>query len=74
MLPRKRVLNRALRRRVAVNTVGGETLFTGRLADFDDTSYVLEQCETVPGPGETANPISGRQYFDRVHGFLTELT
>lgn len=73
MLPRKRVLNKALRRRVAVNTVSGETLFTGRLADFDDSTYVLEQCETVTAPGETANPIAGRQYFDRVHGFLTEL-
>lgn len=73
MLPRKRVLNKALRRRVAVNTVTGETLFTGRLADFDDTTYVLEQCETVAAHGETAQPIAGRQYVDRVHGFLTEL-
>jgi hypothetical protein len=56
-----------------VNTVSGETLFTGRLADFDDQCYVLEACETIAAPGETPNPISGRQYFDRVHGFLTEL-
>jgi hypothetical protein len=56
-----------------VNTVSGETLFTGRLADFDDSTYVLEACETVTAPGETASPIAGRQYFDRAHGFLTEL-
>lgn len=73
MFPRKRVLNKVLRRRVAVNTVTGETLFIGRLADFDDGCYVLEQCETVASPSENPKPIAGRQYFDRIHGFLTEL-
>jgi small nuclear ribonucleoprotein (snRNP)-like protein len=67
------VLDKALRRRVAVNTIEGDTLFTGRLAEYDGTTFVLEQCETVPNPGETANPIAGRQYVDRIHGFLTEL-
>lgn len=67
------VLDKALKRRVALNTVEGETLFTGRLAEYDDTTYVLEQCETVPAAGETAQPITGRQYVDRIHGFITEL-
>ena len=60
-------------RRVALNTVDGETLFTGRLADFDSETFVLDQCETVPGPGETPQPIKGRQYIDRIHGWLQEL-
>jgi small nuclear ribonucleoprotein (snRNP)-like protein len=67
------VLDKALRRRVALNTVDGETLFTGRLVEYDAETFVLEQCETIPAPGETARPIKGRQYVDRIHGFLTEL-
>jgi hypothetical protein len=67
------VLDKVLRRRVALNTVDGETLFTGRLAEYDSETYVLEDCQTVPAPGEIPNPIKGRQYVDRIHGFLTEL-
>jgi hypothetical protein len=67
------VLRKALRRRVAFNTLTGQTLFTGRLAEFDGKTYVLEACETYPGPGETAREIKGRQYIDREHGFLSEL-
>ena len=67
------VIENARNRRVALNTVDGETLFTGRLADFDSETFVLDQCETVPGPGETAQPIKGRQYIDRIHGWLQEL-
>lgn len=70
---RKPALSKALRRRVAVNTPEGQTLFIGRLAEFDRETYVLEQCETVVAPGETPQPIAGRHYVDRVHGFLTEL-
>ena len=67
------VIENARNRRVALNTVDGETLFTGRLADFDSETFVLDQCETVPGPGETPQPIKGRQYIDRIHGWLQEL-
>ena len=67
------VIENARNRRVALNSVDGETLFTGRLADFDSETFVLDQCETVPGPGETAQPIKGRQYIDRIHGWLQEL-
>jgi hypothetical protein len=67
------VLDRALRRRVAVNFLGNEAAFVGRLAEFDAETYVLEECETIPAPGETAQPIRGRQYVDRLHAFLQEL-
>lgn len=67
------VVEAARNRRVALNTVEGETLFTGRLADYDSETWVLDQCETVPGPGETPQPIKGRQYVDRIHGWLQEL-
>jgi hypothetical protein len=50
----------------------GVTLFAGRLASFDKDTYVLEQCETIPAPGETPNPLPGRHYVDRVHAFITE--
>jgi small nuclear ribonucleoprotein (snRNP)-like protein len=72
---RKRELSKALNRRVAVNLVdNGVTLFVGRLAGFDKDTYVLEQCETAPGPGETPNSLPGRQYIDRIHAFITEST
>lgn len=72
---RKRELSKALNRRVAVNLVdNGVTLFVGRLAAFDKDSYVLEQCETAPPPGEVASPLPGRQYIDRIHAFITEST
>jgi hypothetical protein len=67
------VLDNALRRLVAVNALDGDTLFTGRLAEYDDQTYVLEKCETVPAANEVAQPIVGRQYVDRIHVFLTEL-
>ena len=67
------VIENARNRRVALNSVDGETLFVGRLADYDAETYVLDQCETVPGPGETPQPIKGRQYVDRIHGWLQEL-
>ena len=73
MFTRKRGLTKALNRRVAVNLIdNGVTLFAGRLAGFDKDTYVLEQCETIPGPGETPNPLPGRQYVDRIHAFITE--
>lgn len=74
MFTRKPVLDKALRRRVAVNFLENDFVFTGRLAEYDDTTYVLEQCETHPAPNEVAQPIKGRQYVDRIHAFLTELS
>lgn len=67
------MLDKALRRRVAVNFLDTDSIFTGRLAEYDNTTYVLEQCQTVPGPGETARDIPGRQYVDRIHVWLQEL-
>lgn len=73
MFTRKPVLDKALRRRVAVNFLAGYGDFTGRLAEYDGKTFVIEQCETIPAPGETAQPIAGRQYIDRTHAFLQEL-
>jgi hypothetical protein len=70
---RNTVLRKALRRRVAINFLDGHGGFIGRLAEFDSDTYVLEQCTTIPAPGETAQPIAGRQYVDRIHAFLQEL-
>lgn len=73
-MPRKTpVLDKALLRRVAVNFIDSDSVFTGRLAEYDNETLVLEQCQTVPGPGETAQPITGRQYVDRIHVWLQEL-
>lgn len=73
MFKRTNVLDKALRRRVAVNFLENDFVFTGRLAEYDEHTFVLEQCETHALPGETAQPIKGRQYVDRIHAFLTEL-
>ena len=71
---KRKELAKALNRRVAVNLIDdGSTLFVGRFAAFDEHTYVLEQCESIPAPGETAHPFPGRQYVDRVHAFLTVL-
>ena len=67
------VVEEALNRRVALNSVDGDTLFIGRLAAYDAETYVFEQCETVAAPGETPKRIPGRHYVDRIHGFITEL-
>lgn len=67
------VLDKALLRRVAVNFIDSDSVFTGRLADYDNETFVLEQCQTVPGPGETPRDITGRQYVDRIHAWLQEL-
>jgi hypothetical protein len=70
---KRKELSKALNRRVAVNLIdNGVTLFVGRFAGFDKDTYVLEQCETAPAPGETASPLPGRHYVDRVHAFITE--
>lgn len=73
MFRRNSVLRKALRRRVAVNFLDGQRGFIGRFAEYDSETYVLEQCETIPAPGETSQPIAGRQYVDRMHAFLQEL-
>jgi hypothetical protein len=73
LFKREKVLDRALLRRVAVNFLDNPAMFTGRLAEYDGETYVLEACETVAGPGETAQPIKGRQYVDRIHCWLQEL-
>jgi hypothetical protein len=71
---RKPVLDEALRRRVVVNFLGNEGSFMGRLASYDDATFVLEQCTTIPaGPNENAQPIAGRQYVDRINCWLQEL-
>jgi hypothetical protein len=70
---RKPVLDKALRRKVAVNFLGSHGSFTGRLAEYDAKTFVLEACETIAAPGETPRPIAGRQYVDRAHAFLQEL-
>lgn len=67
------VLDQALRRKVAVNFLSGGGDFVGRLAEYDDKTFVIEQCETIAAPGATPQPIAGRQYVDRVHVFLQEL-
>lgn len=56
-----------------MNFLDNDAVFTGRLAEFDGDTFVLEACETVPAPGETARPIPGRQYVDRIHAWLQEL-
>lgn len=74
MLTRKPpVMDKALMRRVAVNFIDSDSVFTGRLADYDNETFVLEQCQTVPAPGGTPQPIQGRQYVDRIHVWLQEL-
>ena len=71
---RKPVLDELLLRRVAVNGIDtGQTWFTGRFVEYDTDTFVFEQCETHPGPGETPQPIKGRQYIDRIHVWPGEL-
>jgi hypothetical protein len=72
-VPRKPVVESLLRRRVAVNFLDSDFIFTGRLAEYDDQTYVLEQCQTHAAPGETPKSIAGRQYVDRIHCWLQEL-
>lgn len=69
----KPVVDKLLRRRVAVNFLDSDFVFTGRLAEYDEQTYVLEQCETWAAPGETPKRIAGRQYVDRIHCWLQEL-
>lgn len=78
MFTRKSVLDKAIRRIVVVNFLDGNASFSGRLAEYDSETYVLEACETIPTKEETergigAQKIAGRQYVDRVHAFLQEL-
>jgi hypothetical protein len=70
---RKPVISKTLLKRVAVNFFTDGTTFIGHLADFDNSTYVFEQCETVPAAGETANAIKGRVYVDRINCWLQEL-
>jgi small nuclear ribonucleoprotein (snRNP)-like protein len=66
------VIANVVNKRVAVNFLDGST-FIGRLADYDTDTFVFEQCETVPAPGATPQPIQGRQYVDRINVWLQEL-
>lgn len=62
------VLDELLLRRVSVNQIeSGETMFIGRFVKYDADTFVFEQCETCPKPGEVAQRIKGRQYVDRIH-------
>jgi CRISPR/Cas system-associated endonuclease Cas1 len=63
----------ALRKRVAVHFLDDSGSFVGRLAEFDSETFVLDQCETIPGHGEVAQAIKGRQYVDRILCWLQEL-
>lgn len=73
MFIRKPVVSKTLLKRVAVNFLGNDGTFIGHVAEFDNRTYVFEQCETVPAPGETAQPIKGRVYVDRNMCWLQEL-
>ena len=46
-------------------TVHGDLPFVGVLTQRGRATYIFDQCHTVPGLGETAQPIAGRVVIDR---------
>ena len=73
-MPKKPVLDKALRRKVAVNFFDSSTI-VGHLAEYDNETYVFEQCSTVPEhPDESPKGIDVRVYVDRINCWLQELT
>lgn len=57
----KRLINKAIRQRFAVNLPGNEGAFTGVLVDHDATYWVFENCRTVPDKaGHTSEELPGR--------------
>jgi small nuclear ribonucleoprotein (snRNP)-like protein len=70
----KPVLDKALRRKVAVNFFGNEGTIIGHLSEYDGETYVFEQCSTSPeSRDESPRPLSGRIYVDRINCWLQEL-
>ena len=64
---RESLVNKAIRRRFAVTLIGQEGTFSGVLVDSDDTTWVFDDCNTVPDkPADAPKPIAGRLYVDRV--------
>lgn len=72
---RDRLIKQAVRKRFAVTLRSGEGVFAGILTESDGTSWVFEQCSTVPkAAGETPEPIQGRVFVDRAQvAYLQEL-
>lgn len=72
---RRRLINKAVRRRFAVTLTQNEGTFAGILTESDPTMWVFEQCSTVPkAAGETSEPIQGRVFVDRSQvAYLQEL-
>jgi hypothetical protein len=72
---RQRLIKQAIRQRFAVTLKNNEGIFAGVLTETDPTTWVFEQCSTVPKqPGETPEPISGRVFVDRRQvAYLQEL-
>lgn len=72
---RDRLIKQAIRRRFAVTLRENEGVFAGVLTESDTTTWVFEQCSTVPkAPGETPEPIQGRVFVDRAQvSYLQEL-
>jgi len=75
-MSRDRIIKRALRRRYAVTLRNNEGTFAGVLTDTDATTWVFENCSTIPkSPGETPEPIVGRVFVDRAQvSYLQELS
>lgn len=72
---RNRLIKQAVRKRFAVTMRQGEGVFAGVLTESDATTWVFEQCSTVPkSAGETPEPIQGRVFVDRAQvAYLQEL-
>lgn len=67
-------MEKALRKRVAVNFLNGAETFVGYLDEFDDDTYVLEQCEAPPsGRDDVPCKFPGRHYVGRDTCWLQEL-
>lgn len=61
MMLRKRLIDRAVRRRFAVHLPSNEGTFEGLLVESDKNYWVFEDCSTViKQPGETPVDIPGR--------------
>lgn len=72
---RDRLIKKAIRKRFAVTLRSGEGAFAGVLTESDNSTWVFDQCSTVPVTvGETPEPISGRVYVERsTVAYLQEL-
>jgi small nuclear ribonucleoprotein (snRNP)-like protein len=70
-----RLVTKAIRKRFAVTLKGSEGVFSGILVETDATTWVFDDCATVPRtPDATPDPIAGRVYIDRANvAYLQEL-